>query len=717
MDDLIKKIKSIYSEKNSKFILKAYDFAERAHQGQLRMSGEPYFTHPCHVAEVLVDLNFDSATIVAALLHDVLEDTEVTDEQMRNEFGEEVLSLVEGVTKLDKLQFKNAEDEQAENLRKMFFAMAKDIRVLIIKLADRLHNMRSLSSLPRHRQLAMARETLDIYAPLAGRIGISQIKCELDDLSMMYLYPDEHAELVKMVSSKLSERQEFIDKLCETIKEKLQELGIKGDVWGRPKHLYSIYKKMVNKGKTFDQIYDLSAVRVIVETVKDCYAVLGAIHTIWKPIPGRFKDYIAMPKPNFYQSLHTTVMTKIGVPFEIQIRTKAMHTIAEYGIAAHWRYKEGNTSNNIPDGLNNKLSWLKNEVEVQGELENSKEFMDSLKIDLFSDEVFVFSPKGDVINLPVGSTPVDFAYHIHSAIGNKCVGAKINTKIVPLSTILENGDIIEIITSNSAKGPSRDWLKFVKTASAKAKIRQFFKKEMLEENIKQGKEMLEKEAKRRGYAYSDLAVPSWLNYIMHRYSMSTVDDLYATIGYGGLTTNQVLLKLIEFYKQEVESKKVPEFSEANPKRTASGGVIIKGYDDFLIRLSHCCNPVPGDDIVGYISRGRGVTVHRQDCPNVKGMEKERLIEASWPAQQNGGKTFVATIQINTENRGGMLASITTLISNQKVPITSASARVENADNAVVIISVEISNISVLKDLIEKIRRIPGITDVFRATNV
>ena len=717
MDDLIKKVKSVYSEKNSKLILKAYDFAERAHQGQLRMSGEPYFTHPCHVAEVLVDLNFDSATIVAALLHDVLEDTEVTVEQMRNEFGDEVLSLVEGVTKLDRLQFKNAEDEQAENLRKMFFAMAKDIRVLIIKLADRLHNMRSLSSLPRPRQLAMARETLDIYAPLAGRIGISQIKCELDDLSMMYLYPDEHAELVKMVSSKLSERQEFIDKLCETIKEKLKELGIKGDVWGRPKHLYSIYKKMTNKGKTFDQIYDLSAVRVIVETVKDCYAVLGAIHTIWKPIPGRFKDYIAIPKPNFYQSLHTTVMTKIGVPFEIQIRTKAMHTIAEYGIAAHWRYKEGNTNSNIPDGLNNKLNWLKNEVEVQGELENSKEFMDSLKIDLFSDEVFVFSPKGDVINLPVGSTPVDFAYHIHSAIGNKCVGAKINTKIVPLSTVLENGDIIEIITSNSAKGPSRDWLKFVKTASAKAKIRQFFKKEMLEENIKQGKEMLEKEAKRRGYAYSDLAVPSWLNYIMQRYSMSTVDDLYATIGYGGLTTNQVLLKLIEFYKQEVESKKVPEFSEANPKRTASGGVIIKGYDDFLIRLSHCCNPVPGDDIVGYISRGRGVTVHRCDCPNVKGMEKERLIEASWPAQQNGGKTFVATIQINTENRGGMLASITTLISNQKVPITSASARVENADNAVVIISVEISNISVLKDLIEKIRRIPGITDVFRATNV
>ncbi|MBQ2714687.1 MAG: bifunctional (p)ppGpp synthetase/guanosine-3',5'-bis(diphosphate) 3'-pyrophosphohydrolase [Clostridia bacterium] len=715
MDDLLKKVEKVYSEKNRKLILKAYDFAKSAHQGQYRMSGEEYFTHPCHVAEVLVNLNFDAATIVAALLHDVLEDTNVTDEEMRNEFGDEVLALVEGVTKLDKLQFKSAEDEQAENLRKMFFAMAKDIRVLIIKLADRLHNMRSLSSLPRHRQLAMARETLDIYAPLAGRIGISQIKCELDDLSMKYLYPKEYDELISMVSSKLSERQEFIDTLCDTIREKLKELGIQGDVWGRPKHLYSIYKKMTSKGKTFDQIYDLSAVRVIVDSVKDCYAVLGAIHTIWKPIPGRFKDYIAMPKPNFYQSLHTTVMTKIGVPFEIQIRTKAMHTIAEYGIAAHWRYKEGNSGTNIPDNISNKLGWLKNEVEVQGELENSKEFLDSLKIDLFGDEVFVFSPKGDVINLPVGSTAVDFAYHIHSAIGNKCIGAKINTKIVPLSTELSNGDIVEIITSNSAKGPSRDWLKFVKTAGAKTKIRQFFKREMLEENIKQGKEMLEKEAKRRGYAFSDLAVPSWLNYIMHRYSMASVDDLYASVGYGGLTTNQVLLKLIEFYKQEVESKVVPEFTEANPKRSASGGVLIKGYDDFLIRLAHCCDPVPGDDIVGYISRGRGVTVHRKDCPNVKNMETERLIEARWP-ESGTNKAFVATVQINTENRGGMLASITTLISNMKVPITSASARVEKADNAVVIISVEITNIATLNEIIAKIRQIPGIINVFRATN-
>ena len=715
MEKLLEKINKLYSVRNRKQVLKAFEFAKKAHDGQFRVSGEEYFTHPCHVAEILVDLHFDSATIQAALLHDVLEDTQVSEEEMEREFGEEVLMLVKGVTKLDKLQFKNSEDEQAENLRKMLFAMAKDIRVLIIKLADRLHNMRSLASLSRPRQIAMARETLEIYAPLAGRIGISQIKCELDDLSMMYLYPEEYEELVKMVSSKLSERQQFVDELCQTIREKLKEMKLNGEVFGRPKHLYSIFRKMTAKGKSFDQIYDLSAVRVIVDTDKDCYAVLGAIHTIWKPIPGRFKDYIAMPKPNLYQSLHTTVMTVYGVPFEIQIRTKAMHTIAEYGIAAHWRYKEGIQGTDLSTDFKYKLGWLKQEVEAQGELENSKEFMDSLKIDLFSDEVFVFSPKGDVISLPVGSTAVDFAYHIHSAIGNKCVGAKINRKIVSLFTELNNGDIVEIITSNSAKGPSRDWLKFVKTSSARAKIRQFFKKEMLEENIKQGKEMLEKEARRRGYSYNDdLAQESWLNYVMQRYSFTSLDDLYASVGYGGVSTNQILLKLIEFYKKEVASKTQTTTSTRTTSRTPSGGVIIKGYDDFLIRLSHCCNPVPGDEIIGYISRGRGVTVHRKDCPNVKGMEPERLIEANWP---NDGlnKAFIATLQINTENIAGLLASITTLISNQKISITSASARVEKNDSAVIVISVEITNTKTLNDLMEKIRALHGVIEVFRAT--
>ncbi len=715
MSNLLEKIKNKYTDSDRKRVVEAYDFAKTAHNGQFRLSGEEYFIHPENVAEILFDLDFDANTIIAALLHDVLEDTPVTEKEISGLFGDEVLALVQGVTKLDKLQFKNAEDEQAENLRRMFFAMAKDIRVLIIKLADRLHNMRSLSSLPRQRQITFARETLDIYAPLAGRLGISQIKCELDDLSMKYLFPEEFDKLTEMVSEKLSERQTFVDKLCNLIKDKLSELGIGGTVFGRPKHLYSIYKKMTNKGKTFDQIYDLSAVRVIVDTVKDCYAVLGAIHTIWKPIPGRFKDYIAMPKPNLYQSLHTTVMTEYGVPFEIQIRTKAMHRIAEYGIAAHWRYKEGQSDDS---SLNfaNKLGWLKEEVEVQGELKTSKEFMDSLKIDLFSDEVFVFSPKGDVINLPVGSTAVDFAYHIHSAIGNKCVGAKINTKIVPLSSELSNGDIVEIITSNSAKGPSRDWLKFVKTASAKAKIRQFFKREMHEENIKQGRDMLEKEAKRRGYAFSDLSVPSWLEIIMQRYSFSSVEDLYASVGYGGTTTNQILIKLIDFYKREVESKQINTPTSSEKKRTASGGVVIKGYDDFLIRLSHCCNPVPGDEIVGYISRGRGVTVHRKDCPNVKNMEGERLIEANWPIT-GANKSFIASMQIKTENISGILASITTIISNMKIPITSASARVDKSETGTIVISVEISSIQELNEVMTKLSTLHGVLEVFRATNI
>lgn len=715
MSNLLEKIKNAYTETDRNRVRDAYAFAKNAHSGQFRLSGEEYFIHPENVAEILFDLDFDADTIIAALLHDVLEDTSVTEEEISNLYGKNVLLLVQGVTKLDKLQFKNAEDEQAENLRRMFFAMAKDIRVLIIKLADRLHNMRSLASLPRHRQIIFARETLDIYAPLAGRLGISQIKCELDDLSMKYLFPEEFESLTEMVSSKLSERQIFVDKLCALIKSKLAELGLTGTVFGRPKHLYSIYKKMTNKGKTFDQIYDLSAVRVIVDTVKDCYAVLGAIHTIWKPIPGRFKDYIAMPKPNLYQSLHTTVMTEYGVPFEIQIRTKAMHRIAEYGIAAHWRYKE-NQNSDAPLSFANKLGWLKEEVEVQGELKTSKEFMDSLKIDLFSDEVFVFSPKGDVFNLPVGSTAVDFAYHIHSAIGNKCVGAKINTKIVPLSTELTNGDIIEIITSNSAKGPSRDWLKFVKTASAKAKIRQFFKREMHEENIKQGRDMLEKEAKRRGYSFADLSVPNWLEIIMQRYSFSSIDDLYASVGYGGTTTNQILLKLIDFYKREVESKQILAPTTVEKKRTASGGVVIKGYDDFLIRLSHCCNPVPGDEIVGYISRGRGVTVHRKDCPNVKNMEEERLIEANWP-EINGNKAFIATLQIKTENISGILASVTTIISNMKVPINSASARVDKSETGTIIIAVEISSIQQLNDIINKLSALHGVIEVFRATNI
>lgn len=710
MENIIEKFKTGYSEENFDFIMRAYKFAEKAHEGQKRESGEPYFTHPCHVAEILVSLKMDASTIVASLLHDVLEDTPVTEEEMREEFGDEVLSLVNGVTKLDKIQFKSKEEEQAENLRKMLFAMAKDIRVLIIKLADRLHNMRTLDSLEDKRRQALARETLDIYCPLAGRLGISQIKCELDDLCMRYLYPEPYYELVAQVAQKKTERQEFVDKVCATLREKLAELKIKGDVWGRPKHLYSIHKKMVSQGKTFDQIYDLIAVRVIVENVKDCYTVLGTIHTMWKPIPGRFKDYIAMPKPNLYQSLHTTVMTNFGAPFEIQIRTQEMHQIAEYGIAAHWRYKEGKVLGR--ERMDSKLAWLRETMEVQGSVNDSKEFLDSLKVGLFQDEVFVFTPKGDVVNLPVGATAVDFAYNIHSAVGNKCIGAKVNNRIVPLNTQLATGDIVEVITSNSAKGPSRDWLKFAKSPAARTKIKQFFKNELKEENIKRGKDMLEKEAKRRGYTMSQLFVPSWVKYVMQRYSISSLDDLYASVGYGGFTTNQILLKLIDFFKKEDEMKHPENYVKHEDVKQSSGGVLIRGYDDFLVRLSHCCNPVPGDEIVGYISRGRGVSVHKADCPNMRNVEKERLIEARWPDVIN--KSFIASINIVCENKSGLLAQITTVIANTKIPINAANAKTDRG-NAMINVSVEISNTTDLEMLMNRIKSIDGVIDVYRST--
>lgn len=578
---------------------------------------------------ILVDLGFDDvSTLVAAFLHDVLEDTPVTSDELEQKFGKEVLELVEGVTKLDKIKFVSAEDEQAENLRKMFFAMAKDYRVIIIKLADRLHNMRTLDALKPEKQIKIATQSLKIYAPLAGRLGLSFVKCELEDLAMRYLYPDDYYELVEFIKTKSKERQQFIEKICDELKAKLQELGIEGEVNGRQKHLYGIYKKMLKQGKNIEQIYDISAVRVIVNEVQDCYTVLGAIHTMWMPLPGRFKDYIAMPKPNGYQSLHTTVITKFKETFEIQIRTYEMHRIAEYGIAAHWKYKEGKTG---ATKIDDQINWLREVMDTQRESSDSHEFLENIEGNVFTDEVYVFTPKGKVLNLPVGSTTVDFAYAIHSAVGNKCIGAKVNGKIVPLNTVLNTGDIVEILTTNSGKGPSRDWIKFVKTASARTKIRQYFKKEMKEENIKRGKDMLEREAKRRGYNLSELLSTAGLNYIMNRYTLSSIDDLYASVGFGGLTTNQIIVKLIDYFKRDLLSKNpVAEIKTTSTtgKSSSGNGVLIRGYDDFLVRLSHCCNPVPGDKIVGYVSRGRGVSVHCVDCPNVKNMEPERLIEAN-----------------------------------------------------------------------------------------
>ncbi len=713
MDELLQKLKKNFSEAEFQELKAAYDFSAAAHEGQKRQTGEPYFIHPCAVVNILVDLGFDDvSTLVAAFLHDILEDTPVTSDELEQKFGKEVLELVEGVTKLDKIKFVSAEDEQAENLRKMFFAMAKDYRVIIIKLADRLHNMRTLDALKPEKQIKIATQSLKIYAPLAGRLGLSFVKCELEDLAMRYLYPDDYYELVEFIKTKSKERQQFIEKICDELKAKLQELGIEGEVNGRQKHLYGIYKKMLKQGKNIEQIYDISAVRVIVNEVQDCYTVLGAIHTMWMPLPGRFKDYIAMPKPNGYQSLHTTVITRFKETFEIQIRTYEMHRIAEYGIAAHWKYKEGKTG---ATKIDDQINWLREVMDTQRESSDSHEFLENIEGNVFTDEVYVFTPKGKVLNLPVGSTTVDFAYAIHSAVGNKCIGAKVNGKIVPLNTVLNTGDIVEILTTNSGKGPSRDWIKFVKTASARTKIRQYFKKEMKEENIKRGKDMLEREAKRRGYNLSELLSTAGLNYIMNRYTLSSIDDLYASVGFGGLTTNQIIVKLIDYFKRDLLSKNpVAEIKTTSTtgKSSSGNGVLIRGYDDFLVRLSHCCNPVPGDKIVGYVSRGRGVSVHCVDCPNVKNMEPERLIEAKWDdvISQN----FLASLKIYCENKGGILAAVTTIISNMKISITGAFARSDNDNGtAEITVMLEVKSSDQVEDVIKKLKTLPEVIDVHR----
>ncbi len=711
-NELLVKLRKGYPEKYAD-IKKAYDFAMQAHQGQKRSSGEEYFIHPCAVVEILADFGFDSSTIIGAFLHDVLEDTPITPEQLKQEFGQEILDLVEGVTKLDKLQFVNREEAQAENFRKIFIAMAKDLRVIIIKLADRLHNMRSLKYLPPEKQQYISKETLEIYAPLAGRLGISFFKCELEDIAMMYLLPKEYKYITEKVSQKRIERGKFLTTICSQIENKLTELGIHGEVNGRPKHFYSIYKKMHNLHIDIDQIYDLQAVRIIVDSIKDCYTMLGEIHNMWKPMPGRFKDYIAMPKANNYQSLHTTVVTPFGETFEIQIRTYEMHRIAEYGIAAHWKYKEGTTS--VNSDLDDKVRWLREVMDAQKDIGGAKEFMDAVKINVFDDEVFVFTPKGDVYGLPVDSTPVDLAYKIHSEIGNKCIGAKINKKIVPLSQKMFTGDIVEIITSNASKGPSLDWLKFVRTASARSKIRAFFKKEMKEENIDRGKEMLEREAKRRGYNLADLLTPDVLDGMMKRQAISSAEDLLAAVGYGGLSTNQILGKAVEAFKKKtpvpVENLAVHKEDE-KPRQHSKSGVLINGNANFTVRMAHCCSPVPGDEIIGYISRGRGVSVHRKDCPNVKGMEDERLISASWDI--GGDESFNATLSVYAQNRSGLLASITAFIAAAKMPITGANLKIEPKDNiAEISLTVQVKSTKDLDEILRKIKQIDGVIEIRR----
>ena len=703
------KIYEYYTGEERDMLLHAYDFARDAHRNQKRASGEPYFIHPCAVAEILIDLGLDAETIAAALLHDVIEDTPVTEEDVRREFGENVLTLVSGVTKLDKIVFKSQEEEEAENFRKIFIAMAKDIRVIIIKLADRLHNMRSLNFLSKERQQKMARETLDIYAPIAGRLGISQVKCELEDLCLKYLDPAAFEYLVENIHQKLEERNRFVDFVVEEINGILEESHIHGEVFGRPKHFYSIYKKMKDKHKTLDQIYDLTAVRVIVGTVDECYEVFGKIHKKWKPVPGRIKDYIATPKPNLYQSLHTTVVTNFGQPFEIQIRTEEMHRTAEYGIAAHWKYKENRGEETSLDA---RIAWIREVMEIQGGLKDSKEFMDTVKGELYSTELLVFTPQSKVISLPKGATPVDFAYAIHSEVGNKCTGAKVNGKIVPLNTKLETGDVVEIITSPNSKGPSRDWLKFIKSSSARAKIKSFYKKEMKEENIRLGKSMLEEAAKRKGMSLTELVTPESFKKVSEKLSFDTPDEMYSAIGYGAVTVNQVIFKLLDYFRKEAPAPIIPQPFKA---KNAKGSVTINGMTGMLVSFAGCCSPVPGDDIVGFVTRGRGVVVHRTDCPNMKNIDPARLQTAEWLVKE-GEARFKAAIVVTAEDQGAALSAISGSVAEMRLEITSINGRYDKNGSAIVDVTVSLLSRQDVEVLIGKIRAHAKILDVRRMAN-
>lgn len=729
LENFVTKLSQYNPYLNMDRIIKAYQFGDSAHSGQLRKSGESYFTHPVQVSLILAELELDEDTIIAGLLHDVIEDTRYTFAELEKEFGRQVALLVDGVTKLGQIQYETKEEAQAENLRKMFLAMAKDIRVILIKLADRLHNMRTLKYMTDSKKKEKAQETLEIYAPIAHRLGISRLKWELEDLSFLYLDPEGYYDLVTKVNRKREERESYINSVIKDIRDSLKEVQIDCEIVGRPKNFYSIYKKMVYQNKNFEEIYDLTAIRVLVESIKDCYGVLGIVHNLWKPIPGRFKDYIAMPKPNLYQSLHTTVIGAQGEPFEIQIRTWEMHRIAEFGIAAHWKYKEG-IENTSQDDMEKRLAWLRQMMEWQRDLNDPREFMESLKIDLFTNQVFVFTPNGEVIELPVGSTPVDFAYKIHSAVGNKCVGAKVNGRIVTLNYKLSNGQIIEILTSNSAQGPSRDWLKFVVSTQAKNKIRQWFKKERREENVDKGREMFEREVKRNGLQPKDLMKDEWLEPILSRLSLHTIDDMYAALGYGGIMLNQIVPKLREKYRATVKKPVMPheipagghvssEIHEGRERKSkpSANGIILEGHDDILVRFAKCCSPVPGDEIIGYITRGRGVTIHRKDCTNFEKTEdaNARFIEVEW---DNRGKqtAYSSEIQIIAPDRKGLLGEITVLISEFNLTVTGVNAKLTKNNMAIIHLTVEINDSDQLVKLIKKIQNMPEIIEVKRVTS-
>lgn len=731
--DLIVRVRKYHPSDDISLIEKAYRLADDAHRNQVRKSGEPYIIHPLCVAIILADLEMDKETIAAGLLHDVVEDTIFTTEEIREQFGDDVALLVDGVTKLSRLQYDGDKLElQAENLRKMFLAMAKDIRVILIKLADRLHNMRTLDHMTPEKQQEKARETLDIYSPIAQRLGISKVKVELDDLSLKYLEPEVYYDLVDKIAIRRSEREKYVQNIVDEVSEHIANAGIKAKIDGRVKHFFSIYKKMKNQHKSLDQIYDLFAVRIIVDTVKDCYAALGVIHEIYKPIPGRFKDYIAMPKANMYQSLHTTLIGSAGQPFEIQIRTYDMHRTAEYGIAAHWKYKEASDGKKISSGEEEKLSWLRQILEWQRDTDDNKEFMTLLKsdLDLFADNVYCFTPNGDVKNLPAGSTPIDFAYSIHSAVGNKMVGARVNGNIVNFDYVLQNGDKVEVVTSNNSPGPSRDWLSLVKSTQAKNKINQWFKNEFKDENIVKGKELLLSYCKSRSLDPVNLLRPDYMEAVMRKYGFKDWESVLAAIGHGALKEGQIANKMKELYDKdhpveitdaevlkEIETKR-DAYQMMLPKGKAQSGIVVRGVDDVAVRFSKCCSPVPGDEIIGFVTRGRGVSIHRTDCVNIINLpeiERGRLIDAEWQAGSEESSKYLAEIVIYAHNRNGLLADISRALTEKNIDIMSMNTKTSKQGIATMAASFYVGSREELNHTIEKLRNVESVMDIERTT--
>ncbi len=727
VEDFFASLNAYLSPEQVDFVRKAYELAVDAHALQRRKSGDPYIIHPLGVARILTQLQMDDKTLAAALLHDVVEDTDYTLEDIKSRFGVTVANLVDGVTKLGKIEYISKEDRQMENYRKMFLAMARDIRVVLIKLADRLHNMRTMKYMPLHKQQSISRETLEIYAPLAHRLGINTIKWELEDLAFRYLEPDIYYDLVEQVKIRRNERQSMINEAIEELRENLKKANIKCEIQGRPKNFYSIHKKMLRDHKELNEIYDLLAIRVLVDTVKDCYGTLGTVHSMWRPIPGRFKDYVAVPKSNMYQSLHTTVLSTGGQPLEIQIRTFEMHRISEYGIAAHWRYKESGAKNApaSPAGMDKafeaKLSWLRQLLEWHKDMNDSRDFVNTVKMDIFADEVFVFTPRGDVIDLPVNSVPIDFAYRIHTDVGNRCIGAKVNGRIVPLDYKLSNGDIVEVITSRQTNGPSRDWINIVGSSDTRNKIKSWFKKERREENIGKGREMLEKEAKRLGYDPKVLASPEKLKEAGTKLRIDSDDNLLAALGYGGVTLSTVMSRLVDIYKKEQKldaaknlSEMLAELKPRKSKAKASHGILVRGEEGIMVKLARCCNPIPGDPVVGYITRGSGVSVHRANCPNVltnNPVEQSRLIEVAWDVEQDA--VYRVSLGITSADRPGMMADIMMITNEARLNIFSLVCKTDKNKIATVHIGLDISSLEQLEYVMNRIRRMKGVYAVER----